>query len=241
MVIRAQIGNSPDVGLLILGLGLFSGALILGHVVDATLVFLPVGVNHRSSISSTGVTFSLHMPLFLTVAAYYVGITGPIAADRGGVHGGAGVAAVVLGPGRVVPADSSDLVDFLHANVIPGDVGGFGRGQAGFDGSDSLRSPVVIVNGLQLTGQLHAFLKAGFPGFYDFIADRVFEASQEELMLEEEGHVLDALSFNLGLCSSGRNSRPDGGHGGGLVVHEAVVGNLDPAPEVVHRFVGHLL
>ncbi len=150
MVIRAQIGNSPNVGLLVLGLGLFSGVLLLGHVVDATLIFLPVGVDHRSSISSAGVTLSLHMPLFLTVAAYYVGVTGPIAADRGGVHGGAGVAAGVLGAGHIVPADSSNLVDFLHANVIPGDIGSLGRGQAGLDGSDPLRSPVVIMNGLQL-------------------------------------------------------------------------------------------
>jgi hypothetical protein len=234
MVIRAQIGNSPNVGLLVLGLRLFSSIILLGHVVDAALVFLPVGVNHGSSISSAGVTFSLHMPLFLTVAAYYVGVTGPIAADRGGVHGGASVAAGVLVAGRVVPADVSDLVDFLHANVISGDIGGLGRGQAGFDGSDPLRSPVVVVNGLLFVGQLHAFLKAGFPGFYDLIADRIFEANQEELMLEEEGHVLDALGFNFGLCSSGRNSSPDGSHGGRLVVHEAVVGNLDPAPEIVH-------
>jgi hypothetical protein len=234
MVIRAQIGNSPNVGLFVLGLRLVSSVILLGHVVEAALVFLPVGVNHGSSISSAGVTLSLHVPLFLTIAAYYVGVAGSIAADRGGVHSGAGVAAGVLVAGRVIPADSSDLVNFLHANVVPGDIGGLGRGQAGFDGSDPLRSPMVVVDGLQFTGQLHAFLEAGFSSFYNLIADRILEAGQEELMLDEEGHVLDALGFNFGLCSSSRNSSPDGGHGGGLVVHKAVVGNLDPAPEIVH-------
>jgi hypothetical protein len=124
MVIRAQIGNSPNVGVLVLGLRLASSVILLGHVVDATLIFLPVGVDHVSSVASARVTFLLHMPLFLAVATYDVGVAGPIAADRGGVHGRAGVAAGVLVAGRIVPADSGNLVDFLHANVVPADVGG---------------------------------------------------------------------------------------------------------------------
>jgi hypothetical protein len=104
---------------------------------------------------------------------------GSIAADQGSIHGGGGVAAGVLGAGRIVPADSGDLVDFLHANDVPGDVGGLGRGQAGLDGSDLLGSPVVIVNGLQLASQLHAVLKGVLPGFYDLVADRILDASQE--------------------------------------------------------------
>jgi hypothetical protein len=220
MVIRAQIGNSPNVGLLVLGLRLISGVLLLGHVVDAALIFLPVGINHGSSISSTGVTLSLHVPLFLAVATYYVGVTGPIAADRGSVHGGGGVAAGVLGAGRIVSADSGDPVDFLHANVIPGNVGGLGRGQTGLDSGNFLGSSVIIVNGLQLVGQLHAVLKGVLTGLYDLVADGILDASQEELVLEEEGHVLDALG--LGLVHGGA-SQTDGGHGGGFVIHEAVV------------------
>ena len=234
MVIRAQIGNSPNVGLLVLGLRLVSGIILLGHVVDATLILLPVGVDHGSSVVSARVTFSLHMPLFLAVAAYYVGVAGPVAADRDGVHGGAGVAAGVLATGRVVPADGGNLVDLVQADVVPGDVGGLGRGQAGLDGSDSLGSLVVVMNGLQLAGQLHAFLECVFSGFYNLVTDLIFEAGQEELVLEEESHVLDALGLNLGLGGSGRESSSDGGHGGGFVVQEAVVCNLDPTPKVVH-------
>ncbi len=107
MVIRAQIGNSPNVGLLVLGLRLISSVILLGHVVDTALVFLPIGADHGSSITLAGVTLSLHMPLFLAVAAYYVGVVGPIAADRGGVHGGAGAAAGVLVARRVVPATAA--------------------------------------------------------------------------------------------------------------------------------------
>jgi hypothetical protein len=206
MVKRAQIGYSPNVGLLVLGLRLISGVILLGHVVDATFIFLPVGVDHGSSISSAGVTLSLHMPLFLAVAAYDVGVAGPVAVDRGSIHSGAGVAAGVLVAGRVVPADSGNLVDFFHADVVPGDVGSLGWGQAGFDGSDPLRSPVIVVDGLQFTGQLHAFLEVGFTGLHNLIADRIFETGQEELVLEEEGHVLDTLGLDFGLCSSGRNS-----------------------------------
>jgi hypothetical protein len=65
MVIRAQIGNSPNVGLLVLGLRLISGVLLFGHVVDAALVFLPVGVDHGTSISSTRVTLLLHMHMHM--------------------------------------------------------------------------------------------------------------------------------------------------------------------------------
>ena len=240
MVIRAQIGNSPDVGLLILGLGLFSGVLLLGHVVDATLIFLPVGVDHGSSVASARVTFSLHMPLFLTVAAYYVGVTGPIAADRGGVHGGAVAAVGVLVMGRVVFMDSGNLFNLVEADVVPGNVGSLRRGEAGLDSGDPLSSSVVVVNGLQLTGQLHAFLESILSSLDNLVTDRVLEAGQEELVFEKESHVFDALGLNLSLSGSGGYGASNSGHGGGLVVHEADVGNLDPAAEVVHRLVGHL-
>ena len=144
MVIRAQIGNSPDVGLLVLGLRLFSGIILLGHVVDTALVPLPIGVDHGSSIASARVTFSLHMPLFLAVVAYDVRVAGPVAADWGGVHGGAGVAAGVLVVGRVVPADGSDLFDLLQSQVVPGDVDGLGQRHAGLDRGDSLAALMIL-------------------------------------------------------------------------------------------------
>ena len=148
MVIRTQIGNSPNVGILVLGLGLFSGVLLLGHVVDAALILFPIGVNHGSSITSVRITLSLHVPLFLAVPTNDVGVAGPIAEDRGGVNGGTGVAVGGLVARRVVPTDSGNLVDLLQADVVPGDVGGLGRGQAGFDGSDPLRTLVIIMDGL---------------------------------------------------------------------------------------------
>ena len=114
MVIRAQIGDSPDMSLLILGLRLTSSVLLLGHVVDPALILLAVGVDHWRSVSTAGVAFALHVSFFLTVSTHDVGIPGPVAADRGGVHGGGGVAVVaLLGARGVALANGSDLFDFL--------------------------------------------------------------------------------------------------------------------------------
>ncbi len=113
-MIRTQIGNSPNVGVLVLGLRLFSGVLLLGHVVDAALILLPIGFHHGSSITSARVTLSLHVPLLLAVPTHDVGVAGPVAADRGGVHGGAGVAAGVLVTGRVVFMDSGNLFNLVR-------------------------------------------------------------------------------------------------------------------------------
>ncbi len=240
MVIRTQIGNSPDVGILILGPGLFFGVLLLGHVVDAALVLLPIGVHHGSSVTSARVTLSLHVPLFLAVSTNDVGVAGPVAADRGGVQGGAGAAAGVLVMGRVVFTESGNLLNLVEADVVPGNVGGLRQGEAGFNGGNPLSSSVIVMNGLQLTGQLHAFLERTFSSLDNLVTDRILEAGQEELVFEKESHVFDALGLNLSLSGSGGYGASNSGHGGGLVVHEAVVGNLDPAAEVVHRLVGHL-
>jgi hypothetical protein len=114
MMIRAQIGDSPDMSLLILGLRLASSVLLLGHVVDPALILLAVGVDHWRSVSAARVALALHVSFLFTVATHYVGIPGPVAADRGGVHGCGGVAVVVLlGARGVALADGSDLFDFL--------------------------------------------------------------------------------------------------------------------------------
>ena len=127
MVIRAQIGDSPDMSFLILGLRLSSGGLLFGHVVDPALVLLAIGVNHWRSVSTAGVAFALHVSFFLTISTHDVGVPGPVAADRGGVHGCGGVAVVaLLGARGVALADGSNLVDFLQGQVVPGDVDGLG-------------------------------------------------------------------------------------------------------------------
>jgi hypothetical protein len=82
MVIRAQIGDSPDVRILVLGLGLIYGVVLLGDVVDAALILFAVSVNHWRSVSTAGVAFALHVSFLLTISTHDVGISGPVAADR---------------------------------------------------------------------------------------------------------------------------------------------------------------
>ncbi len=82
---------------------------------------------------------------------------------------------------------------------------------------------MIQVDGLQLSGNLQALGKGILPGLQDFVADLVVQACQEELMLEELGHVIHAFEFGLG--HSG-NDEPDGGHCGRYVVCQAFVPQL---------------
>ncbi len=87
------------------------------------------------------------------------------------------------------------------------------------------------MNGLDLPGKLHAFLEGGLASLQNLVLDGVLDTGQEQLMLEEQGHVVNALCFGL---VDGGAGKPDGGHGGRFVVGEAVVGNLDPAAIIIH-------
>ncbi len=60
-------------------------------------------------------------------------------------------------------------------------------------------------------------------------------------MFEKQGHVVNAFGLYLGLSGAGSDSGPDGSDGGGLVVKETVVRDLNAAQEVVHRLVRVLL
>ncbi len=51
-------------------------SLLLGHIVDAALIPLPIGVHHGSSITSARVTLALHVPLLLAVPTHNVGVAG---------------------------------------------------------------------------------------------------------------------------------------------------------------------
>ena len=53
-------------------------------------------------------------------------------------------------------------------------------------------------------------------------------------MLEEQGHVVYSFGLHLGLGGTRGDGAPDDGHGVGLVIVEAVVGDLDLASDVFH-------
>ncbi len=83
MVVRAQIGNCPHVGILVFRLGFFHWLFFpFGDIVDALLTFLSIRVNHWSTIPTPRVALSLHVPLLFAVAAHYIRVAGPIVAGR---------------------------------------------------------------------------------------------------------------------------------------------------------------
>jgi hypothetical protein len=184
MVIRAQIGNSPHVGIFILRVGPLLGLFIFfSDVVDALLVLLPIGVNHRRSVMSTGVALPLHVALLFAIAAHNIGVAWAVAAHQsrsGSVClGRVGVAE------RLFTMDSRNLVNFLIGQFVPKDGVSFMRLHGGFDSRNLLGAFTIILNGLNFPGKLHALLECGLAGFQDLVADGVLDAGQKQLMLKK--------------------------------------------------------
>jgi hypothetical protein len=122
MVIRAQIGDNPNVRIFVLGPGLIHGVVLLGDVVDAALILFAVGVHHGSTISAAGVALTLHVPLLLAIAADHIGVAGAIASERGRVdHRGGCWGTSGCRAGRPVLADSGDFVKIFVGYLIPED------------------------------------------------------------------------------------------------------------------------
>jgi hypothetical protein len=127
MMVRAQVGNGPNVGVLVLLIRLLLGFFVLfGDIVDSRLVPFAIGVDHQSSVTATRVTFSLHMPLFLTVAAHDIGVAS-VVASRGCISQGSLWSRLVIVLWLLL-SNSHKLVEFLVGQFIPKDnVGLSGR------------------------------------------------------------------------------------------------------------------
>ncbi len=234
MVIGAQIGDSPNVGILVLLVQLFFVIFVFfGNVVDARFILLAIGVDHRSSVVLARVAFSLHVAFLLTVAAHNIGIARVVAADWGGISGRGtsqrGIEVVVAR--QLLTTDGRNLFNFFVGQFIPENGGDLTRLHHRFDHSNFLRPFVVLLNGLDLPGELHTFLERSFAGLKNLVADWVLNSGQKQLMLKEEGHVVDAFCLGLG---DGGAGEADSSHCVGLVVYEAVIGNLYSAAVVIH-------
>ena len=114
MVVRVEVGDRSDEGILIDGFRLMRVAIggLVGHVVDPVgLVRLAVGVHHGGVVPATRETFFLAMSLFVAISADDIGVsrgvvTGwPVVAGRAGVI--PGLESTIAG------AECSDLFDFL--------------------------------------------------------------------------------------------------------------------------------
>jgi hypothetical protein len=233
MVVRAQIGYSPHMGIFVLWLSFFLGLLLFfSNVIDALLVLFPVGVDHWSSVAMPRVTFWLHVPILFAVAAHNVRNARAIAACR--ARGRAASLHLVGVAERLLTMHRGDMLNVLVLQFVPEDGGDLLRLHRGLESSNLLGVFVVIVDGLNFMSKLHALLECCLAGLQDSVVERVLDAGQKELMLEEQGHVVYSFGLHLGLGGIGGDGAPDGGHGAGLVIDEAVIGDLDPASEVVH-------
>jgi hypothetical protein len=132
---------------------------------------------------------------------------------------------------------SGYLVDVLVFQFVPEDGSGLLGWHNGLEGSDFAGTFSIILDSLELPGKLKALLKVGLAGLQNPVTQRVLDAGQEKLVFEEQGHVVYTFGLYLGLSSAGGHGVPHGGDGGGLIVKETVVSDLDAAQKVVHRFV----
>ncbi len=176
MAIRAQIGDSPHMGIFVLGLGSFFDLFVFfSDIVEALLILFPVGVDHWSSVAAARVALPLHVSLLLAVAAHDVWVTRAVAAYWGG---GASLGRVGVAE-RLLTANSSNLVDFFISQFIPEDDIGLMQLHGGFNSCNLLRALAVILNGLDFPGKLHALMEGGFAGLQDLVTDGVLDAGQE--------------------------------------------------------------
>ncbi len=78
MVVRAEVGDSPHLGVLVLLVGI-PVLQVVSHIVD-TVVFkrFAIGVNIWLIVMTAGVTFFLHVAFLLTITAGDVEVPGPV-------------------------------------------------------------------------------------------------------------------------------------------------------------------
>ncbi len=57
---------------------------------------------------------------------------------------------------------------------------------------------MVILDGLQVAGCLHALVEGGFLGLQDLVTDAILKPSEEELMLDKFEGIRDAFGFSFG-------------------------------------------
>ncbi len=114
MVVRVEVGDRTDEGVLVGGLRLARVAIggVVAHVVDAVgFIRLAVGIHHGGLILFAGKTLFLAVPLFVAVPADNVGVGGSVVTGQAVVASQAGVVpgleSTIAGP------KCSDLFDLL--------------------------------------------------------------------------------------------------------------------------------
>jgi hypothetical protein len=186
MVVRVEVGDRPDEGILVDGFRLMRVAIggLVDHIVDLVgLLRLAIGIHHGGISSPAREAFFLTVPLFVAVPADDVGVGGSAVAGLAIVTSRAevvpGLESAIAGP------KCSDLLDFLLRQFLPDDFPGFFWLQFGLDGGNLVEPLVIVLNGLQVAGHFHALIEGGFFGLQDFVAKAILESGKKQLVLDE--------------------------------------------------------
>jgi hypothetical protein len=152
MVVQAEVGNSPHLGIFVV---LVRVVVLLGHIFDAVvLVGLALGIHHWSVVTAVGVALLLHVALFLAVAAREVGVPGAI-----GTALASWTSVVPFGWKPVVPSPNSSHSSSPHlllSEVFPCNGAGILRLEFGLYCCNSLGSFMIELDCLQFSGKLQA-------------------------------------------------------------------------------------
>jgi hypothetical protein len=139
MMVWVQIGNSTNVGIFVLRLLFFFDIFVVGDVVNPGFVLFAVRVDHRGSVATTRITFTLHVAFLLAVTADNVWGTGAVVASGVGARGRASWGRVGVFARQLLTTNKRNLFDFFVS-------------QCKF-----LRPFAVILNGLNFSGGFHTF------------------------------------------------------------------------------------
>ncbi len=193
---------------------------MLGDVVDAivvVLVGLAVGIHHGGLVPLTGKAVFLKVTFLLAIPAG----GGRVSNGSGGGRLVAVVTSVVdLGSGIM---NGRKLVKLLVRQVFPDDLLGSLLLQLLFDRVDAVEPLMVVLDGLQVAGDLDALGECVLGSLKHLVADAILQTGQKKMVLYKFEGVVDTFSFDVSCSSS--YSGPDGSHGGGLFVCETLVGH----------------
>jgi hypothetical protein len=170
-----------------------SSSGLFSNIVDTivlVLVGLPVGVHHGGLVPLAGEAVLLEVAFLLAISA------GRIQVPDGG--GGASLIAVVALVVVLLSGVTNDrkLVELLVRQVLPDDLLCSLLLQILLDGVDAVEPFMVILDGLQVSGNFDALGERVLGCLEHLVADAILQTGQEKLMLNEFEGIRDTFSFD---------------------------------------------
>ncbi len=140
--------------------------------------------------------------------------------------GGAGLFVAAVAVAVVVSVmgvtDASKLSQLVIGQIVPNNLLSSLFFQLLLDGVDVIEPFVIILDGLQVAGDLDALSESVLGSLKYLVANSILETGQEELML----YKLKSISFSFDVSRGSSNGGSDDGHSSRLLVRETLVGHL---------------